>query len=69
MLNFNVRNVFEQAIEIHNAYQERYYHGLNSGRRILSDKFHSFSWFGTLFCCTIGSKKSNRKNRRDCYAV
>ena len=36
MLNFNVRNVFEQAIEIHNSYEERSRHGINHGRRILS---------------------------------
>ncbi|CAF3520988.1 unnamed protein product [Rotaria sp. Silwood1] len=69
MLNFNVRNVFEQAIEIHNSYEERYRHSLSNGRRILSDKLHSCSWFNTLFCCTTDSKKSHRKNNHDCYTV
>ncbi|CAF1428128.1 unnamed protein product [Rotaria magnacalcarata] len=65
MLNFNVRNVFEQAIEIHNSYEARYYHGLSNGRRILSDKLHSCSWFSTLFCCTTVSKRSHHKNNHD----
>ena len=69
MLNFNVRNVFDHAIDIHNSYQERYRHGLSNGRRILSDKLHSCSWFGTLFCCTIYTKKSHRKNKHDRYTV
>jgi GTPase SAR1 family protein len=69
MLNFNVRNVFDQAIELHNSYEERYRHGLSNGRRILSDKLHSCSWFGTLFCCTTSTKKSHRKNHRDRYTV
>ena len=61
MLNFNVRNVFDQAIDIHNAYRERSRHGLSHGRRILSAKLHSCSWVGTLFCCTTTTKKSLRK--------
>ena len=69
MLNFNVRNVFEQAIDIHNSYEERYHHGLSHGRRILSDKLHSCSWFNTLFCCTTRFKKSQRKNHHDRYTV
>jgi GTPase SAR1 family protein len=63
MLNFNIRNVFEQAIEIHNSYEQRYRHGLNGGRRILSDKFHSCSWFGSLLCCTNGSKTSSSSKK------
>jgi GTPase SAR1 family protein len=64
MLNFNVRNVFEQAIDIHNCYEERYRHGLSNGRRILSAKLHSCSWFGTLFCCTTGSHRKNNTHER-----
>jgi hypothetical protein len=62
MLNFNVRNVFDQAIDIHNSYEERYRHSLNHGRRILSAKFHSCLWFGTLFCCTTASRKKNSEH-------
>ncbi|CAF1322808.1 unnamed protein product [Adineta steineri] len=69
MLNYNVRNVFEQAIDIHNSYEERYCNRLSNGRRILSDKLHSCSWFQTLFCCTKGLRKSQRKNHRDRYTV
>jgi hypothetical protein len=61
MLNFNIRNVFEQAIEIHNSYEQRSRHGIHHGRRILSGKFHSCSWFGSLFCCTKGSRTSSSK--------
>jgi len=63
MLNFNVRNVFEQAIEIHNSYEQRYRHGITNGRRILSSKFHSCSWFGSLLCCTSGSRTSSSSKK------
>ena len=69
MLNFNIRNVFEHAIAIHNSYEERYHHSLSYGRRILSNKLHSCSWFDTLFCCTTGTKKSHRKNNHDRYSM
>lgn len=69
MLNFNVRNVFERAIEIHNTYEERYHHSFGSGRRLLSDKFHSCSWFSSLFCCTTGSNNSQKKNNHDFHTV
>ena len=69
MLNFNVRNVFDQAINIHNCYEERYRHSLKHGKKILSEKFHSCSWFGTLFCCTNGIKKSRRRNPQERYTV
>jgi GTPase SAR1 family protein len=64
MLNFNVRNVFEQAIQIHNFHEQRSRHGINHSRRILSSKFHSCSWFGSLLCCTNGSRSSSKKNTR-----
>ncbi|CAF0744096.1 unnamed protein product [Adineta steineri] len=69
MLNFNVRNVFEQAIEIHNSYEQRHRNRINGGRRILSSKFHSCSWFGSLLCCTnrsrtSSSSSSSKKNAR-----
>ena len=61
MLNFNIRNVFERAIEIHNSYEQRSRHSLHHGRRILSGKFHSCSWFGSLVCCTKGSRTSSTR--------
>ena len=64
MLNFNVRNVFEQAIETYNSYEQRYHHGISHGRRILSAKFNSCSWFDSLLCCTNGSRTSSKKSRR-----
>ena len=64
MLNFNIRNVFEQAIAIHNSHAHRSRHSIHHGRRILSRKFHSCSWFGTLFCCTKGSRTSSSKKSR-----
>lgn len=64
MLNFNVRNVFEQVIEIHNSYEQRHRLGISSGRRLLSDKIHSCSWFDSLLCCTTGSKSSSKKGKR-----
>lgn len=75
MLNFNVRNVFQQAIEIHCTAEERSRHAFSHGRRILSRKFHSCSWLGSLFCCTTTSTSSSSKksqstnNRSDCYTV
>ena len=66
MLNFNVRDVFQHAIKIHNSSQDRYRHG----RRILSNKFHSCSWLGSFFCCTAGSKKSQSNiDNHECYTV
>ena len=66
-----LRNVFEQAIEIHNSYEQRSRHGIHHGRRILSGKFHSCSWFGSLLCCTNNSKKSTRtrKDKQNRYTV
>jgi len=64
MLNFNIRNVFDQAIEIHNSYEQRSRHGIHSGRRILSGKFHSCSWFGSLLCCTNGSGTSSSSSKK-----
>jgi hypothetical protein len=76
MLNFNIRNVFEQAIEIHNLYEQRSRHGIHNGRRIFSTKFHSCSWFGSLLCCTntsqtSSSKKSTRirKDKQNRYTI
>lgn len=57
MLNFNVRNVFDQAIAIHNDIHERTRHK----NRIFSSKISSCSWLGTLFCCTTMSKKSHEQ--------
>jgi hypothetical protein len=66
MLNFNVRNVFQQVIAIHHSYQQRARHG----RRILSKKFHSCTWLGSLLCCTTGSNESKSKTASyDCYTV
>jgi hypothetical protein len=64
MLNFNIRNVFERAIEIHNSYEQRSRHGIHNGRRILSSKFHSCSWLGSLLCCTNTSRSSSKKSTR-----
>ncbi|UJR33114.1 hypothetical protein I4U23_020571 [Adineta vaga] len=64
MLNFNVRNVFEQAVEIHNLQNQRHRHRINGGRRILSSKFQSCSWFGSLLCCTNGSRTSSSKRHK-----
>lgn len=64
MLNFNVRNVFDQAIAIHNCNQERSRHTLSNGRRIFAEKIHSCTWFGTLLCCTrTANKKSQQQDR------
>ncbi|CAF4114208.1 unnamed protein product [Rotaria magnacalcarata] len=48
MLNFNIRNVFEQAIETYILHEQRYRNGISNGRRILSAKFQSCSWFNSL---------------------
>ena len=69
MLNFNIRNVFQQAIELHSCHDEGYRHRLSHGRRILADKFHSCTWLGSLFCCTIAVKKPQRKAKRERYTV
>lgn len=61
MLNVNIRNVFEQAIETHISFEQRHRHGISNGRRILSAKLHSCSWLGSLVCCTNGSKTSSSK--------
>ncbi len=64
MLNFNIRNVFEQAIQIHISYEQRSRHGIYNGRRILSAKFHSCSWFGSLLCCTNGTRTSSSSPKK-----
>ena len=66
MLNFNIRNVFEQAIQIHLSHEQYLRHRLTHGRRILTGKLHSCSWFGSLFCCTnttISRKNKDKHNR------
>ena len=62
VLNFNIRNVFEQAIEVHLTHELRTKHG----RRILSEKLHSCSWLDSLLCCTSGGeqRRSSSKERR-----
>ncbi len=61
MLNFNIRNVFDQAIEIHNSYEQRSRLGIHHGRINLAGKLHSCSWFGSLLCCTNNSRTSSSK--------
>jgi len=58
ILNFNVRNVFQQAIEVYLSANQRSRNGLSSSRRMVSTKFQSGSWLGTLFCCTKKQCKS-----------
>lgn len=65
MLNFNVRNVFEQAIQSHIAFEERNRHSLSHGRRILSNKLPSCSWLGSFLCCTRSADtKATRTERK-----
>lgn len=64
MLNFNIRNVFEKAIEIYVSCEQRNRHGISNGRRILSAKIHSCSWFNSLVCCTNGSRTASKKTQR-----
>ena len=65
MLNFNIRNVFEQAIESHIAFEKQNRHSLSHGGRILSNKLPSCSWLGSFLCCTRSSnKKSTRTDRK-----
>lgn len=59
MLNFNVRNVFDHAIDIHNHYRERSRHK----GRIFHTKIPSCSWLGTFLCCTTTPKKSHYHQR------
>lgn len=73
MLNLNVRNVFQQAIDIHCNSDERTRQRLTDRRGILSRKFQSCSWWSSLFCCTTTTTKKKRSqsinNRSDCYSV
>ena len=64
MLNFNVRNVFEQAIESHIAFEERNRHSLSHGRRLLSNKLPSCSWLGSFLCCTRSANKKATQTER-----
>ena len=71
MLNFNVRNVFQQAIEIHCNRDERTRRHLTDRRGVLSRKFQSCSWWNSLFCCTTTTTttKQSTNSRTDCYSV
>lgn len=60
ILNFNIRNVFERSIEVFEEHQQRSRHG----RRILSEKIHSCSWFDSLFCCTNANGSRRQKSSR-----